>query len=87
MPSHLKFECLVEAPDPTLAWWAIGCIQPIYTSVYNHKSVLKSIGTVSSYNQKVNQNLIVSGVAASLSMGIFLTTSRRKYPWKQTPGQ
>lgn len=31
MPSHLKFGCLVEAPDPTLAWWAIGCIQPIYT--------------------------------------------------------
>lgn len=40
-----------------------------------------------SYNPKVNQNLIVTGVPAPLSMCIFLATSRGKYTWKQTPGQ
>lgn len=36
---------------------------------------------------KDTQNRIVTGVPASLSMSIFLATSRGKYTWKQTPGQ
>jgi len=39
------------------------------------------------YNLSRNQNRIVTGVPASLSMSIFLATSRGKYTWKQTPGQ
>ena len=42
---------------------------------------------VSPYNLSRNQNRIVTGVPASLSMSIFLATSRGKYTWKQTPGQ
>lgn len=46
MPSHLKFGCLVEAPDPTLAWWAIGCIQPIYTFRFINTSQFTHAGRV-----------------------------------------
>ena len=41
---------------------------------------------VGPYNLSRNQNHC-PGVPASLSMSIFLATSRGKYTWKQTPGQ